>query len=240
MGQVHSNTLLATLPQELRCILLPILEPIALPIATVLYEPEKAPYYVHFLTSGLASIVTYMQEGEAVEVGIVGLEGFPESLHLLGPGLLQTKCFMQIAGTGLRIKFRDFEQLFKREEALRSAVLRFVQYQSLVLGQIAACNRIHEVEERLARWLLMVSDRTGESELALTHEFVSEMLGTRRPTVTQVAGTLKRGGLIEYSPGLIRILDREGLEKAACECYRVASDALQRLTHQASLLSFPP
>jgi CRP-like cAMP-binding protein len=153
----------------------------------------------------------------------------PEALHLLGPALIQTNCFMQIAGTGLRMRFKDFEQLFQRDEAVRRPVLRYVQFQNLVLSQIAACNRLHEVEERLARWLLMVSDRIGDSELRLTQEFLSQMLGARRSTVTLVAGTLQRGGLIEYSRGDVKILDRDKLESAACECYRITQDALKRL-----------
>jgi hypothetical protein len=152
-----------------------------------------------------------------------------EALHLLGPGHVQTNCFMQIAGTGLRMRFIDFEHIFRRDEAVRGTVLRYVQFQSLVLSQIAACNRLHEVEERLARWLLMVSDRIGDSELRLTQEFLSQMLGARRSTVTLVAGTLQRSGLIEYSRGEVKILDRAGLERAACECYRITYDAWQRL-----------
>jgi hypothetical protein len=170
-----------------------------------------------------------MKEGEAAEVGLVGREGMAEALHLLGPGHVQTNCFMQIAGTGLRMRFIDFEHIFRRDEAVRGTVLRYVQFQSLVLSQIAACNRLHEVEERLARWLLMVSDRIGDSELRLTQEFLSQMLGARRSTVTLVAGTLQRSGLIEYSRGEVKILDRAGLERAACECYRITYDAWQRL-----------
>jgi CRP-like cAMP-binding protein len=229
MNNAPTNLLLSLLPAEQRAMLMRLLEPVALPLRAVLFEPERAPYYVHFITSGLASIVTYMKEGEAAEVGLVGRDGLPEALHLLGPALIQTNCFMQIAGTGLRMRFKDFEQLFQRDEAVRRPVLRYVQFQNLVLSQIAACNRLHEVEERLARWLLMVSDRIGDSELRLTQEFLSQMLGARRSTVTLVAGTLQRGGLIEYSRGDVKILDRDKLESAACECYRITQDALKRL-----------
>ena len=231
MNQAPTNLLLAMLPAEMRFSLMRGLEPVVMPVRSVLYEPERTPQYVHFITSGLASIVTYMKEGEAAEVGLVAHEGMPESLHLLGPALMQTNCFMQIGGTGLRMKFKEFEQCFQREQVIRSAVLRFVQYQSLVLGQVAACNRLHEVEERLARWLLMVSDRIGSPDLHLTQEFLSQMLGARRSTVTLVAGTLQRSGFIEYSRGSVKILDREGLESTACECYRITGDALQRLKH---------
>ncbi len=229
MNHAPTNLLLDLLPAHERAMLMRQLEPVALPVRTVLFEPEQIPHYVHFITSGLASIVTYMKEGEAAEVGLVGREGMAEALHLLGPGHVQTNCFMQIAGTGLRMRFIDFEHIFRRDEAVRGTVLRYVQFQSLVLSQIAACNRLHEVEERLARWLLMVSDRIGDSELRLTQEFLSQMLGARRSTVTLVAGTLQRSGLIEYSRGEVKILDRAGLERAACECYRITYDAWQRL-----------
>ena len=234
MIQAPTNVLLAMLSAEQRSNLMRLLEPVSLPVRTVLYEPERVPQYVHFMTSGLASIVTYMKEGEAAEVGLVGHEGVPESIHLLGPALMQTNCFMQIAGTGLRMKFKDFDALFQRDEAIRRVVLRYVQFQGLVLSQVAACNRLHEVEERLARWLLMVSDRISSNELRLTQEFLSQMLGARRSTVTLVAGTLQRSGFIEYSRGDVTILNREGLEGTACECYRITADALKRLGHSAA------
>ena len=227
MQEAPTNLLLSKLPDSERKPLMRVLEPVALPLRKVLYEPEQAPPYIHFLTSGMASIVTNMEEGETSEGGIVGREGMPESLHLLGPGLVQTSCFMQIAGTGLRIRFDEFHQQLQRYPALRRCVLAFVQYQSFVLGQVAACNRLHEIEQRLARWLLMVDDRTDEKQLALTQEFLSEMLGSRRSTITLVAGCLQRDGVIDYSRGSVRILSRPKLEKLACECYRITDNTLQ-------------
>lgn len=169
----------------------------------------------------MTSIVTAMGTGELAEVGIVTREGFPEALHLLGPALVHTRGFMQIAGTGLRMSFKAFEQQFLEQESLSRLILRLVQYQSLTLGQLAACNRLHEVEERLARWLLMVQDRIGDPHIPLTQEFLANMLGTRRSTVTIIAGTMQRSGLIEYKRGHVKILDRPGLESIACECYRI-------------------
>ena len=239
MNQILTNAILNGLSFEQRSNLMRSLTPVALPVRTVLYEPKRVPPYVHFLTSGMASLVNYMYEGEAVEVGIVGREGVPEALHLLGPALLQTTCFMQVQGTGLRMKFGDFQQIFEREEGTRKALHRFVQFQSLVLGQVAACNRLHEVEQRLARWLLMASDRTGDSHLRLTQEFLSQMLGARRSTVTLVAGALQRKGLIEYSRGAVRILNREGMAGTACECYGIVQKAMQRLADFKPISSGP-
>lgn len=128
---------------------------------------------------------------------------------------------MQVDGTGMRIRFKQLQQDFMAVPELHARVLQNVQYEALTLAQLSACNRLHEVEERLARWLLMVADRIGSHTLPLTQEFLGEMLGTRRSTVTVSAGTLQRAGLIEYRRGHVRILDRDSLEEAACECYRI-------------------
>ncbi len=174
--------------------------------------PIKAPKYIHFVTSGIVSIVTMMSNGEGVEVGLVGREGVPEAVHLLGPGLGVTECFVQVEATGLRMDFKRFFDEFFSQEAVRSVMLRYVQYHTLLTGQIAACNRLHEVEERLARWLLMVHDRTGTASFGLTQEFLAEMIGSRRSTVTLAAGLFKRSGIIEYRRGEITVLDRQALE----------------------------
>ena len=229
MPQSPTNLLLSMLPLEQRVTFLRLFEPVALPVRTTLYEPDRQPSYVHFMTSGMASVVVTMKDGDVSEVGLVGREGMPESLHLLGSGRVETRCFMQIEGTALRMRYREFEQHFRNNEAIHRAVLAFLQYQQIMLSQIAACNRLHEVEERLARWLLMVSDLVGSQELQLTQEFVSQMLGARRSTVTLVAGTLQRSGLIEYTRGHVHILDRERLTEVACECYTVCCDALRLL-----------
>jgi CRP-like cAMP-binding protein len=228
MSQAPVNLLLARIPEAERRTLLPMLKAVSLPLRHVLYEPEKEPPYIHFLTAGMASIVTNMEDGVVSEGGLVGQEGIPESLHLLGPGLVQTSCFMQIPGTGLRMRFRDFQEQLLHLPALRGQVLAFIQYQYFILGQVAACNRLHEVEARLARWLLMVDDRTDQEQLPLTQEFLSQMLGTRRSTVTLVAGTLQHRGIIDYSRGHVRLLDRTKLKALACECYQITDDMLQR------------
>ena len=216
-----TNTILDCLSLATRNALLPRLQAVTLPHGTVLFEPEEDPQYAHFITSGIASIVTMMESGGQVEVGIAGREGLPESLHLLGPERAQTRCMMQVSGTALRVSFRALQQDFAQYADLQKLLLRHVQYQSLVLAQLAACNRLHEVEERLARWLVMVEARINERVIHITHEFLGDMLGTRRSTVTLVAGVLQRSGLIEHSRGQVRILDQQGLEDAACECFGV-------------------
>jgi CRP-like cAMP-binding protein len=165
----------------------------------------------------------------------------PQGLHLLGEMHVPTRCFMQIGGTGLRIEFDVLQRLFLADEALRRIFLAYAQYQSLMLGQVAGCNRLHDVTGRLARWLLMIQDRTGNTLLKLTQEFLAEMIGSQRTTVSEVAGGLQDRGLIEYARGSIKIVDKIGLENASCECYPVTRKLLAdvyRLANQTVFEDF--
>jgi CRP-like cAMP-binding protein len=204
------------------------MEPISMPIETILYKPGERPKYAHFMTSGITSIVIFMSDGSGAEVGLVSREGLVEGFHLLGPAPVQTSGFIQLEGTALRMPFSEIQEEFLTFEPFRRLILESVQSQGLILGQIAGCNRLHEVEERLARWLLMVQDRIGDDTFFLTQEFLAEMLGARRSTVTLAAGSLQRSGLIEYRRGNIRIIDREALELAACECYPIVRDLIPK------------
>jgi CRP-like cAMP-binding protein len=224
-----SNLLVDSLPAQEKGDLVKLLEPVPLPLKTSIFEASQAPRFVHFITSGLTSSVMEMSKGATVEVSLTGRESLPESIFLLGPQKPQMRCFMQIEGTGLRMDFKQFQKLFREREALNRAVLRHVQYESLLTAQLVACNRLHEVEERLSRWLLMVSDRIGSDTMFLTQEFLSDMLGARRSTVTIAAGTLQRTGAIEYRRGQVRITNRESLEDTACECYTATKRLLQSL-----------
>jgi len=193
----------------------------------VIYEPDETPRFAHFLTSGIASIVGTTASGASAEVGIWGKEGVVECFHLLGHARIPTRCFMQIEGTALRMPFRDLQKEFHENDELRDCILQSVQSQGAILGQLAACNRLHEAEERLARWFLMVRDRMESDTFHLTQEFLAAMLGSRRTTVTAAAGALQRKGLIRYSRGRIHIVDRAGLEKEACECYTTVHEIYQ-------------
>jgi CRP-like cAMP-binding protein len=215
-----SNLLLVQLPSAYRSSLLARLKPVSLPLRTVLYDPDDTPEFAHFMTSGIASIVSSMSNGASAEVGIWGKEGLVESFHLLGPAKVPNRCFIQMEATALRMPYKAFQREFHEVPELREAVLQCVQSQSLILGQLAACNRLHEAEERLARWLLMVRDRVESETFLLTQEFLANMLGARRTTVTLAAGVLQRKGLIKYSRGRIHVVDAAGLEAAACECYK--------------------
>jgi CRP-like cAMP-binding protein len=194
---------------------------VSLPVGTSIYEPHEMPKFAHFLTSGIASVVTTMKDGGSAETGMWASEGMVECMHLGDGDRVPSRCFMQVGGTALRMPFADLEKELDSLPYLRTSIQHSIQKQALILGQLVACNRLHEVEERLARWLLMLQDRIHDSEFHITQEFLAEMLGSRRTTVTMAAGALQRIGLIEYQRGRVHILDRERLESAACECYPV-------------------
>jgi CRP-like cAMP-binding protein len=219
-----SNLLLETLSPACRSSLLLQLKPVTLPAREVLYESDKTPKYAHFMTSGIASVVSSMSNGTCAEVGIWGKEGLVESFHLLGNARIPTQCYIQMAGTALRMPFKDLQKEFQENHELHDVVLQGVQSHGFIQGQLAACNRLHEAEGRLARWLLMVSDRVESDSFYLTQEFLATMLGSRRTTVTAAAGTLQRNGLIHYSRGQINIVDPKGLRDIACECYPTVKD----------------
>lgn len=220
MNSHPSNVILNALPAELHTFRAK-LRPVGLPVGMSIYEPHEIPKFAHFLTSGIASVVTTMNDGGSAETGMWASEGVAECMHLGGSTRVPSRCFMQMSGTALRLPFADLESGYESLRPLREGIQRSIQVQALILGQLVACNRLHEVEERLARWILMLQDRVQQDVLLITQEFLAEMLGSRRTTVTMAAGVLQRIGLIEYQRGRVQILDRERLESAACECYPV-------------------
>jgi len=222
-----SNLLLASLSPKYRAFLMSKMRTVTLNAREVLYEPDETPKFAHFMTSGIASIVGTMSSGASAEVGIWGKEGLVECFHLLGSARIPTRCFIQIEGSALRMPFKDLQKEFQENDELRDCMLQSVQSQGAILAQLAACNRLHEAEERLARWFLMVRDRIENDTFYLTQEFLAVMLGSRRTTVTAAAGALQRKGLIRYSRGRIHIVDPAGLEKEACECYATVREIYQ-------------
>ena len=222
-----SNLLLNSLSPKYRAFLMSKMRTVPLNAREVLYEPDETPKFAHFMTSGIASIVGTMSTGASAEVGIWGKEGLVECFHLLGSARIPTRCFIQIEGSALRMPFKDLQKEFDESDELRECVLQSVQSQGAILSQLAACNRLHEAEERLARWFLMVRDRMENDTFYLTQEFLAVMLGSRRTTVTAAAGALQRKGLIRYSRGRIHIVDPAGLQKEACECYTTVREIYQ-------------
>jgi CRP-like cAMP-binding protein len=189
------------------------------PTPKVLNQLGERIKYGFFINDGLASILSIMADGKSVEVGLAGSEGFVGLPLAFGFETSPTRVILQVAGSGFKISAKDL--LFELRECpkLATQLHRFSQELTLQASQIAACNRLHEVDERLARWLLMPQDRLGGDDVPLTQAFLAHMLGTRRASVTVAAGILQRAGLITYSPGQVKIESRSGLKEAACECY---------------------
>jgi CRP-like cAMP-binding protein len=221
MTSETTNLFLSYLSPNSRQSLVAIAKPVDLPHKTKLYNEDTTPSYAYFLNSGLASVVTPMGNDASAEVGFIGYEGVVGSLHLLGNTQIPTRCMIQLAGKGLRIALADLQKAFGDSEEIRSGILQFVQCHAAMTAQIAGCNRMHDAEQRLARWLLMAWDRTQENDLNFTQEYLAEMIAVERTTVTAIAGDMQRKGVIEYSRGQLKILNREKLELTACECYPI-------------------
>jgi CRP-like cAMP-binding protein len=218
-GYVLANEILLGLPRSVCNNLLSKTQFVTLPIHSVLNEVNEPISYLYFINSGLASVLSVLQDGKSVEVGLTGREGFVGVPVVAGFKTSPTRVIMQIEGNGYRILPKDLLAALKTSPPLERSLLRYSQELALQAGQIAACNRVHEVDERLARWLLMSQDRIGGSLIPLTQEFLAHMLGTRRASVTVAAGMLQKAGLISYVRGQLKIEDRERLENASCECY---------------------
>ncbi|MEH2209343.1 Crp/Fnr family transcriptional regulator [Nostoc sp.] len=223
------NRLLAALPTSDYERLIPHLKLVSLPTRQVLYEPGEPITHVYFPQNAVVSIVTIMEDGSTVEVGIVSNEGMVGIPVILGGNTTTTKAFVQVAGAGMQMDADIFRTEFNRGGAIQKLLLRYIRAIYTELTQSCACNRLHTLEERLARWLLTVSDRFESDDFPLTQEFIAQMLGVRRSGVTVAASTLSRAGMIRYQRGQISILNREDLEATSCECYRVIQKEFTRL-----------
>jgi CRP-like cAMP-binding protein len=220
-GKAISNLILLSVPRQEYALLRPHLEPTELPQHLVLEEPGGKIEYTYFLNEGMVSLVALSRDGRSVEVGIVGKEGMVGMSLIAGLRQGTFRAIVQMEGTGVRVRADVFQDLLLCAPALRAELSRFALMHGMQAAQLAACNRLHEVEQRLARWLLMCQDRFDCQLLPLTHEFLAQMLGTGRPSVTLAAGALESAGLIENLRGRVKILNRKSLEEAACECYGV-------------------
>jgi CRP-like cAMP-binding protein len=213
------NAILKALPEQEIRIVRPYLEPLELDIHDVLQHPGEKIEYGFFLNSGLASLFVVTSDARSVEVGIVGREGFVGSPLVAGVTRSQQRAVIQVPARAFRIKSENLELLLPKTPLLKDALNRYVLVQGMQVAQLAACNRLHEIEQRLARWLLMTHDRVGADSFPITHDMLAQMLGSGRPSITVAAGALQRAGTIEYSRGVMKILSRPSLEAAACECY---------------------
>ncbi|MEH2284519.1 MAG: Crp/Fnr family transcriptional regulator [Nostoc sp.] len=223
------NRLLAALSASDYERLVPHLKFVSLPTRQVIYEPGEPITHVYFPQNAVVSIVTIMEDGSTVEVGIVSNEGMVGIPVILGGNTTTTKAFVQVAGAGMQMDADVLRTEFNQGGAIQKLLLRYVRAIYTELTQGCACNRLHTLEERLARWLLTVSDRLKSEDFPLTQEFIAQMLGVRRSGVTVAASTLSRAGMIRYQRGQISILNRENLEATSCECYRVIQGEFARL-----------
>jgi len=214
-----ANSLLAALPRKDYLALLEGLEPVTLNYGAVLYQPGEPIGHVYFPVDCIVSLLTSVETGQAMEVGLVGREGMVGISLALATDVALVRALVQATGMAVRMKATRFYQALEQSPSLRGALHRYAYAKLAMARQIVACNHFHTVEARLARWLLMTSDRVLSDEFLLTQAFLADMLGVRRGTVNAAAGPLQRRHLIRYSRGRIRILDRAGLEAAACACY---------------------
>ena len=190
----------------------------------ILYEPHRKLKFMYFPNRGIISLVVVLKTGKTVEAGIVGKEGASGTALSAGLTSSAVREVVQISGDGFRIKGEVFQKLLSAIPNMRKALNRYIVLLSMQVSQTAACNRLHEIEKRLARWLLMAEDSAATSMLGITHDFLATMLGTDRPSVTLAAGLLQKAGLIEYGRGAVKIINRAQLEAFACECYSVIRD----------------
>lgn len=218
-GHIIRNWILSELPPADFEHLRPHLEQLPLRQRQVLHEPGAAIEHVHFIEEGLASVLTTMPDGDAVEVRMAGREGVTGFSYVLGAHSLRQEIIVQAPGSALRMRAAIFKTTFDRSELLRRTVLRYINTALSMTAQTAACNSLHSVEQRCARWLLNASDRIGSNTMPMTHELLALLLGVRHAGVTAVAGKLQSSELIRYHRGHLTILDRDGLERVACECY---------------------
>ena len=223
------NRLLKLLPPEDFERLRPHLQPVEFKYKFSLYRADEQIEFVHFIETGVASLVNTMKNGSSAEVGTIGNEGMVGLPVIFGDSQAPTSVYMQVAGHGLRMKAKTFWQEMQRSASLRTVMLHYAHAVFNLVAQSAACNTFHVLERRCCRWLLMTQDRMQSDEFQLTQEFLAMMLGVQRPGVTLAARELQRAGLIHYSRGKVEILDREGLMKRSCECYAVSKREFDRL-----------
>jgi CRP-like cAMP-binding protein len=223
------NRLLAALPTETYQRLCPHLQAVDLPQHQILYNPGDEYEYAYFPSHSIVSTVAIMENGSTTEIGVIGNEGMVGLPIILDTGYTNSAAIVQVGDGGLKISARHLQKELNRHEELEHLLMRYVQARIIELGQVAACNRYHRVEQRFARWLLTVRDCIQQDEFQLTQEFISQMLGVRRTGVSGVANKFQQAGIIKYKRGAIAIISPEKLLESSCECYQLISAQFSRL-----------
>jgi CRP-like cAMP-binding protein len=221
-GKPVGNVILLSMIDSDYGSLRPHLEYVSLPNHLVLHEGGGKLEFVYFPNRGLISLVVVMKDGKTAEAGIVGNEGFTGTPAAVGLSRSPLQAIVQITGDGFRVGVTALQDTLESTPHLQLMLSRYAVVQGMQVAQTAACNRLHDIKQRLARWLLMTQDRVDSESLPITHDFLATMLGTDRPSVTLAAGVLQKKKLIEYTRGAVKIVNRKKLEGSACECYGIA------------------
>jgi CRP-like cAMP-binding protein len=214
-----ANSILLGIPDQEFAAIRNHLQFMDLPHYTILHEPRKKLEHAYFLNSGMASLVFNTNNGESVEVGVIGNEGFTPIPVAAGMHRSPHEAIMQVSGEGFQLSVDDLQAVLNISPELQKLLSRYATVHGLQAAQTAGCNRLHDLEQRLSRWLLLIQDRVGSGLLRITHDFLAMMLGTDRPSVSLAAGELRKKRIIEYSHGAVKVLNRKKLENSACECY---------------------
>jgi len=220
-GKPVSNIILLSTSESDYSSLRPHLEYVSLPSHLVLHDGGGKLEFAYFPNRGLISLVVVMKDGRTAEAGIVGNEGFTGTPAAVGLTISPLQSIVQITGDGFRVEVGALQSTLETTPHLQLMLSRYAIVQGMQVAQTAACNRLHDIKQRLARWLLMTQDRVDSESLPITHDFLATMLGTDRPSVSSAAGILQSEQLIEYTRGAVKIVNRKKLEDSACECYEV-------------------
>jgi CRP-like cAMP-binding protein len=223
------NRLLAALPVKVFDRLQPHLQPVSFALGGVVYESSEQMEHIYFPTTCIVSLLYTMADGATAEMGLVGNDGVVGIALFMGGNTVPNRAVVQVGGDAFKMHAPVIQEEFRRGGPCQMLLLRYTQALITQISQTAVCNRLHTVEQRLCRWLLLTHDRVDSAELRLTQEFIANMLGGRRESVTKAARHLQAAGLIRYVRGHITILNRQGLEAASCECYQVVKNEFDRL-----------
>ena len=213
------NKILLSIPDDEHGLICPHLQFLSMPHNLSLHEPNRLVEFVYFPNAGMVSLVVAMKDGKTVEVGEVGKEGFAGIPALFGVSRSPVRMIVQISGGGFRVRTSALQGVLRSTPKLRLIMGHYAVFQGMCIAQTAACNRLHNIEQRLTRWLLITQDRVESPTFAITHDFLATMLGTDRPTLSSAAGILREKHAIEYTRGVVQILSRARLEDRTCECY---------------------
>ena len=223
------NRILSALPQDVYTRILPDLKAVPIKFRVSLHEPGDKMPYVYFPNTGVVSMLTVLSDGSAVEIATIGNEGMTDVSVFLGLEESDSRLLIQVPGTAMRMESDRFREHVEQIPVLRALLGYYAMAMFALVSQSAACNRMHPIVERCARWLLMTHDRVDDVVFPMTHDFLAEMLGVRRPSVSVAAEALQAAGYITYHRGKVTVLDRPGLEAASCECYRLIRERFDRL-----------